>query len=106
MAENKNQARSGGPGHGHGRGHGYQRPQDLRGTVGKLLGYIGRYKGALIVVAVCLILSSVGSVAGSYFLKPALNHIVAGDFKGLFWMLVAMGGVFLASPGAPMPIPA
>ena len=99
MAENKNQARAGGPGHGPGRGHGYQRPQDLRGTVGKLLGYIGRYKGALIVVAVCLILSSVGSVAGSYFLKPALNHIVAGDFKGLFWMLVAMGGVFLVSAG-------
>ena len=99
MAENKNQARPGGPGHGPGRGHGYQRPQNLRGTVGKLLAYIGRYKAALIVVAVCLVLSSVGSVAGSYFLKPALNHIVAGDFKGLFWMLVAMGGVFLASAG-------
>ena len=96
MADSKKQVRPGGP---HGRGHGYQRPQDLRGTVGKLLGYIGRYKGALIVVAVCLILSSVGSVASSYFLKPALNHIVAGDFKGLFWMLVAMGGVFLASAG-------
>ena len=96
MADSKKQVRPGGP---HGRGHGYQRPQDLRGTVGKLLGYIGRYKGALIVVAVCLILSSVGSVAGSYFLKPALNHIVAGDFKGLFWMLVAMGGVFLVSAG-------
>ena len=52
MAENKNQARPGGPGHGPGRGHGYQRPQDLRGTVGKLLAYIGRYKAALIVVAV------------------------------------------------------
>ena len=96
MAENKKQVRPGGP---HGRGHGYQRPQNLRGTVGKLLAYIGRYKAALIVVAVCLVLSSVGSVASSYFLKPALNHIVAGDFKGLFWMLVAMGGVFLVSAG-------
>ena len=67
--------------------------------MGKLLAYIGRYKAALIVVAVCLVLSSVGSVASSYFLKPALNHIVAGDFKGLFWMLVAMGGVFLVSAG-------
>ena len=99
MAENKNQARSGGPGHGHGRGHGYQRPQNLRGTVGKLLAYIGRYKAALIVVAVCLVLSSVGSVASSYFLKPALNYIAAGNFTGLFWMLVAMGGVFLVSAG-------
>ena len=96
MAENKKQVRPGGP---HGRGHGYQRPQNLRGTVGKPLAYIGRYKAALIVVAVCLVLSSVGSVASSYFLKPALNHIVAGDFKGLFWMLVAMGGVFLVSAG-------
>ena len=51
MAKNKNQARPGGPGHGPGRGHGYQRPQNLRGTVGKLLAYIGRYKAALIVVA-------------------------------------------------------
>ena len=99
MAENKNQARAGGPGHGPGRGHGYQRPQDLRGTVGKLLAYIGRYKAALIVVAVCLVLSSVGSVASSYFLKPALNYIAAGNFTGLFWMLVAMGGVFLVSAG-------
>ena len=96
MADSKKQVRPGGP---HGRGHGYQRPQNLRGTVGKLLAYIGRYKAALIVVAVCLVLSSVGSVASSYFLKPALNHIVAGDFKGLFWMLVAMGGVFLVSAG-------
>ena len=76
MAENKNQARPGGPGHGPGRGHGYQRPQNLRGTVGKLLAYIGRYKAALIVVAVCLVLSSVGSVASSYFLKPAINNYI------------------------------
>ena len=64
MAENKNQARPGGPGHGPGRGHGYQRPQNLRGTVGKLLAYIGRYKAALIVVAVLLAavwLTSVGA---------------------------------------------
>ena len=98
MAENKNQARPGGPGHGPGRGHGYQRPQDLRGTVGKLLAYIGRYKAALIVVAVCLVLSSVGSVASSYFLKPAINnYILPGDFAGLLKLLVLMGLVFVLS---------
>ena len=103
MADSKKQVHPGGP---HGRGHGYQRPQDLRGTVGKLLGYIGRYKGALIVVAVCLILSSVGSVAGSYFLKPALNHIVAGTSRacsGCWWPWAACSW---PPPGAPMPIPA
>ena len=56
MAEQKNSMpprRPGGPGHGP-RSHGYQRPQNLRGTVGKLLAYIGRFKAALIVVAVLL----------------------------------------------------
>ena len=55
MAEQKNSMpprRPGGPGHGP-RSHGYQRPQDLRGTVKKLLHYVGRYKGLLVLVAVC-----------------------------------------------------
>ena len=54
MAEQKNSMpprRPGGPGHGP-RSHGYQRPQDLRGTVKKLLHYVGRYKGLLVLVAV------------------------------------------------------
>ena len=46
MAEAK---RSGPRGHGPG-GHGYQRPKDLKGTVKKLLRYIGRYKAALVLV--------------------------------------------------------
>ena len=52
MAEQKNSMpprRPGGPGHGP-RSHGYQRPQDLRGTVKKLLHYVGRYKGLLVLV--------------------------------------------------------
>ncbi len=100
MAEQKNSMpprRPGGPGHGS-RSHGYQRPQDLRGTVKKLLHYVGRYKGLLVLVAVCLLLSSVGSVASSYFLKPAINdYILPGDFAGLLKLLVLMGLVFVLS---------
>nr|WP_228298481.1 ABC transporter ATP-binding protein [Vescimonas coprocola] len=89
--------RPGGPGHGP-RSHGYQRPQDLRGTVKKLLHYVGRYKGLLVLVAICLLLSSVGSVASSYFLKPAINnYILPGDFAGLLKLLVLMGLVFVLS---------
>ena len=81
-------------------GHGYQRPQNLKGTIAKLLRYIGKYKGALILVAVCLVVSSVGSVATSYFLKPIINdYIIPGDFKGLLKMLFVMGGLFLLSAG-------
>ena len=100
MAEQKNSMpprRPGGPGHGS-RSHGYQRPQDLRGTVKKLLHYVGRYKGLLVLVAICLLLSSVGSVASSYFLKPAINdYILPGDFAGLLKLLVLMGLVFVLS---------
>ena len=102
MAEQKNSMpprRPGGPGHGpRTRSHGYQRPQDLRGTVKKLLHYVGRYKGLLVLVAICLLLSSVGSVASSYFLKPAINdYILPGDFAGLLKLLVLMGLVFVLS---------
>ena len=98
MADNKTRAPRGG-GHGHGpNGHGFQRPKDMKGTFKKLMRYVGRYKAALVLVAVCLILSTVGSVATSYMLKPLLNdYILLGDFSGLLKMLVLMGGLFALS---------
>ena len=98
MADTKRTASGRGPGrHGHG-GHGFQRPKDMKGTFKKLMHYVGRYKGSLILVAVCLIVSSVASVATSYMLKPLLNnYIIPGDFPGLFRMLLLMGGLFALS---------
>ena len=98
MADTKRTASGRGPGrHGHG-GHGYQRPKDMKGTFKKLMRYVGRYKGSLVLVAVCLIVSSVASVATSYMLKPLLNnYIIPGDFPGLFRMLLLMGGLFALS---------
>ena len=100
MADSKTRAPRGG-GHGHGpNGHGFQRPKDMKGTFKKLMRYVGRYKAALVLVAVCLILSTVGSVASSYMLKPLLNdYILPGDFPGLLKMLVLMGGLFTLSAG-------
>ncbi len=92
MAETK---RTGG---GHGRNHGYQRPKDMKGTFKKLMGYVGKYKGSLVLVAICLLISSAASVATSYLLKPLLNdYIIPGDFPGLFKMLLVMGGLFALS---------
>ena len=90
MAETK---RTGG---GHGRNHGYQRPKDMKGTFKKLMGYVGKYKGSLVLVAICLLISSAAGVATSYLLKPLLNdYIIPGDFPGLFKMLLVMGGMYL-----------
>ena len=98
MADTKRTASGRGPGrHGHG-GHGFQRPKDMKGTFKKLMHYVGRYKGSLVLVAVCLIVSSVASVATSYMLKPLLNnYIIPGDFPRLFRMLLLMGGLFALS---------
>ncbi len=94
MAENSRNERP----RGGRQGHGYQRPQDLRGTVRKLLRYVGRYRFLLVIVMVCLVLSSAGSIASSYMLKPVLNdYIIPGDFRGLAKVLVLMGGLFLLS---------
>ena len=96
MADNRRMPRGGhGPGN---QAHGFQRPKDMKGTFKKLMGYVGRYKAALVLVAVCLIASSAGSVATSYMLKPLLNdYILPGDFPGLFRMLLLMGGLFALS---------
>lgn len=96
MAKNERAHGPGGPNR-----HGFQKPKDLKGTVKKLMAYIGREKYWLILVAVCLVLSTVGNVAGSYLMKPIINdYIVPGDFKGLAKMLVLMGGVYLAAAAA------
>ena len=97
MADTKRTPPRGGHGHGPG-GHGYQRPKDMKGTFRKLMRYVGRYKGSLVLVAICLVVSSGGSVATSYLLKPLLNnYIIPGDFPGLFRMLLLMGGLFALS---------
>ena len=100
MAEKKPiSPQNGGPGHGPGGGpgrHGYQKPKDLRGTLAKLMRYLGRYKAALCLVAVLLVISSACTVGGSYLIKPLINdYILPGDFPGLAKMLTVMGCVYL-----------
>ena len=96
MAETKRRPGPHGPGGG--QRHGYQKPKDMKGTVKKLLKYMGRYKGALVLVALCLLVSSGGSILSSYLLKPIINdYILPGDFPGLIKMLCLLGGAFALS---------
>ena len=92
MAENK---RTMGPGP-HSPGGGFRKPKDLRGTLGKLMGYLGQYKALLAVVVVLLCLSSACTVGGSYLIKPLINdYILPGDFPGLAKMLCFMAAVYI-----------
>ena len=96
MAEQRtNQPGPRGPGGGPGR-HGYQKPKDLRGTLGKLMRYLGRYKSLLALVVVLLVISSACTVGGSYLIKPLINdYILTGDFPGLAKMLAFMAAVYI-----------
>ena len=94
MAENNTKR---GPGHGPGgpRG-GFRKPKNLRGTLSKLMGYLGRYKALLVIVVILLFISAACSVAGSYLIKPLINdYILPGDFIGLAKMLCVMAGVYV-----------
>ena len=95
MAENQRPMKRG-PG-GPGPKGGFQKPKHLRETIGKLMGYLGRYKLHLCVVAVLLVVSSVCSVAGSFLIKPLINdYILPGNFPGLAKMLCLMAAVYVA----------
>ena len=87
MAEHKH-----GP---HGPG-GFRKPKDFRGTLGKLMGYLGRYRALLFVVAALLVVSSACTVGGSYLIRPLINdYILPGDFPGLARMLAIMALVYV-----------
>ena len=85
-----------GPGGPHGPG-GFQKPKNVRVTLGKLMRYLGRYKLPLALVALLLVVSSACTVGGSYLIRPLINdYILPGDFPGLAKMLAVMALVYVA----------
>ena len=85
-----------GPG-GRGPRGGFQKPKNLKETIGKLMRYLGRYRLHLCIVAVLLVVSSACSVGGSFLIKPLINdYILPGDFPGLARMLCVMAAVYVA----------
>ena len=80
----------------HGPGGGFRKPKNIRGTLGKLMRYLGRYKLHLALVAALLIVSSACTVGGSYLIRPLINdYILPGDFPGLARMLAVMALVYV-----------
>jgi len=82
-----------GPG---GPGGGFRKPKNIRGTLGKLMRYLGRYKLHLVLVAALLVASSACTVGGSYLIRPLIyDYILPGDFPGLARMLAVMAMVYV-----------
>ena len=99
MADLKKNPPPRGPGHGPGgpRG-GFQKPKNMGRTIQTLLGYIGKSKWLLLVVAVCLVLNTACSIGGSYLLRPLIDEcIVPGDYAKLARMLFLMGVIYVCA---------
>jgi len=66
-----------GPGHGgHGARGGFQKPKDAKKTIKRLMGYLMARKLPFVLVFFCLIVSTVGSVAGTYMLRSIINGLL------------------------------
>lgn len=68
----------GGPGHGPGGRHARAmggKSKETKQTIKRLLGYLGKDKKHVIIALVCVVISSLSTLAGSYMLSPIINGI-------------------------------
>lgn len=74
---------------------GYKRPKDTKKAIKHLLVYLGHYKRMFMLVALLVLISAGANVAGTYLVKPVVNHfIVPGDMEGLLKAVIAMGVMY------------
>lgn len=73
----------------------HQKPKDTKATMKRILKYLDVYRLKLLVVFLCVLVSSITTLAGSYMIRPILNSVVAGEGIGvLVRNLIAMGCVY------------
>ncbi len=81
-----------GPMGGHGPGHGMmpgEKPKDFKGTLKKMIGFMGRFKAALVVVIVFAIGSTVFNIVGPKVLSTATTEL----FNGIVAKIDGSGGI-------------
>lgn len=72
------------------RGLGAPRPKNIKGTLGRLLAYLKPYKGRMVAVFFCIIVSAVANILATSMLSPLLNGLSAhaGDNVSLLGITV------------------
>ena len=99
-----------GGGRGPGRGGGPMnatnnvvKPKNAADTIRRILSYVAEFKARIAVVLLCMLLSTVASLAGGYVLRPVINGIadasvpVADRIARLGLMLAVMIGIYLVA---------
>jgi ATP-binding cassette subfamily B protein len=75
-----------------------EKAKDVRGTLSRLIRYLGAYKIHLVGVALLTVLSSLLSLAGPYLIGIAIdNAILVGDMGELVRIALLLAGIYLFS---------
>lgn len=93
------------PGHGGGamsRGISSSSKEIKPGTLGRLMSYLGEYKLSISLVIICILLSTLASVASSLFLQILIDDYITPlllepvpVFDGLLRIILIIGGILL-----------
>ena len=68
------------PGPGRNKGlRAFGKPKNTKKTIKRLFSYLEQDLGTLCVVVVCVIVTAVSSLAGSYMLRPVINGLTSGQ---------------------------
>ena len=74
----------------------FSRPKNTKKALLTMLGYLGRHKWYMLVIALLVAVSSMAGILGTYLLKPVINqYILPGDIPGLVRMIALMGILYL-----------
>ena len=82
------------------------KPKNSKETVKRLLSYLEKDKMWMGAAFLCVIVSTLTNLAGSYMLRPIINTYIVpldgsrGDSAGLFRALIVMAGIYLLSVAA------
>ena len=78
------------------------KPQNMKATVSRLMGYVGRYRLRLLLVLLCILGNTIASVTASTFIKTLIDDYISPmiieaspDFSGLLTQLVCMACIYV-----------
>ena len=72
---------------------GFAKPKNTKRTFARLMRYLNRYRGMLVIILISLVVSSSAGVIGTYLLKPLFNQIVDLLTSGGSSMMPVLGTV-------------
>lgn len=83
--------------------HGFQKPTNPVKALARVFSYLKGSRWLLVVVAFCLMISSLAGIIGTYMLKPIINDYIVPaigqenpDLSGFIQTLITLGCVYLA----------